>query len=118
MLARFPTREARRTPSPLVGEHLCLRSSIFWRFCQPEAVCSDEGVGEDDELAGDSDKGKLALLSAGGEAPKEGLHIAIAACGTERGQIEDATDRVTTAPEMAGGHPPERALDTRWQTGE
>src|SRR5260370_23460835 len=102
MLARFPTREARRTPSPLVGEHLCLRSSIFWRFCQPEAVCSDEGVGEDDELAGDSDKGKLALLSAGGEAPKEGLHIAIAACGTERRKIEDATDRGTTGPDNAG----------------
>src|SRR5437764_14945257 len=93
-----------RAPKPFrrAGEHMCLRSSIFWRFGQPKAVCSDQGIGEEDELAGDGDQGKLALLSAGGEATEEGFHVAIAACGAERGKIENDADRMATAADMAG----------------
>jgi hypothetical protein len=79
-----------------------LWSSTFWRFWQPDAVCADEGVRKDDELASDGDEGKFALLSARGEATEEGLHVAIPAGGAERGEIENDANRAATAPDMAG----------------
>ena len=38
-------------------------SSTFWSLCLPETIGADEGVGEDNELAGDGDESLLFGLS-------------------------------------------------------
>src|SRR5215213_9832202 len=55
----------------------------------PRPVVADQDVCEDDELAGDSDKGDFFELTGGNEPSVENLHVAIVARGTEGGEIED-----------------------------
>src|ERR1700704_5379409 len=80
-------RPARGDP----GEHLCWLSSTFWSLFLPETIGSDEGVGEDNELAGDGDESLLFGLSVCGQALEESLHGLIEALGGDGSQIEDVT---------------------------
>src|ERR1700692_2666955 len=67
----------------------------------PETIGADEGVGEDDELAGDGDESQFFGLSVGDQAREEGLHGGIEALGGDGRQIEDVTDELTPAADVA-----------------
>src|SRR6202521_2914997 len=83
------------------GEHLCWLSSTFWSLCLPETIGADEGVGEDNELTGDGDESLLFGLSVCGQALEESLHGLIEALGGDGSQIEDVTDDLTPAADVA-----------------
>src|ERR1700674_5577268 len=83
------------------GEHLCWLSSTFWSLFLPETIGADEGVGEDNELAGDGDESLLFGLSVCGQALEESLHGLIEALGGDGSQIEDVTDDLTPAADVA-----------------
>src|SRR5262249_43257258 len=83
------------------GEHLCWKSSMFWRLRLPHSILADQGVCEDDEFSGDGDESDLGRLSAGCETLIEGLQVGVEARRRECGQIQDTPDAGTTAPNDA-----------------
>src|SRR5262249_24343874 len=85
------------------GEHLCWKSSMFWRLRVPHSILADQGVCEDDELSGHRDESDLGGFPAGFEALVERLHVGVEARGRYGRKIEDATDTGASAPDYA--HP-------------
>jgi len=65
---------------------------MIWCDRLPWSVFADEGVGEQEELAGDGDEGDLCDLSGAQETLIERLHIGIGAAGGQRCEIEGASD--------------------------
>src|SRR5690349_19373861 len=100
---------ARPAPSPQRGEgwgeHLCRRSSIFWAVRLPESVLDDEGIGEDDELAGHRDDGDLGGLAVSDKAIEEGFHIGIEAGCRDGGEIQNAPHVGSATPDDADALP-------------
>src|SRR5438105_3173097 len=59
------------------GEHLCWKSSMFWRLRHPDSVLADEGIGEDGELSGDGDDDELWGFSGSGHPKVESFHVSV-----------------------------------------
>src|SRR5262245_16139777 len=84
-------------PSPLAGEYLCSKSSLFTgqeavMFRGPIAIFADEGIGENDKLAHDGGQSKLGLFAFRPKPVVEGLQIGIAARGRDGRHVQRLPD--------------------------
>ena len=70
----------------------------FLRAQLPGSIFADEGVGKDDELSGDGDKGGFWRFSSCCETLIEGPHIDIEPSGAKGGKIKDAAHGRASTP--------------------
>src|SRR3974390_2190001 len=91
---------------------------MLWGLRLPHAILADQGVGEDDELAGDGDEGGLWRFAGGSQALVEGAHIGIEARGAEGGEIEDAAHAGAAAEDDASAVAFSRLIGDRREAGE
>src|SRR5262249_25205345 len=101
-----------------MGEHLCWKSSMFWRLWLPSSILADQRVCKDDELASNGDDGGLWGLSGGSQALVEGVHIGIEAGSRERGEIGNGSDARAVAEDDARTLAFTRLIGDRSKAGE
>src|SRR4029079_5381299 len=84
----------------------------------PHAVVTDEGVGEDHELAGDGDEGDLCGFSIVAQALVEGTHVGVEARGAKCREVESAAHGRASAEDDACTLTFARLIGDRSQAGE